>query len=148
MTKSRKEKRLDVFLIPGEYNPVEQKPKDPRIIMGESDLKSLSAQKPGIQYVPKRWLEHENFQYVIPHLVLRGNILGIIIPSEELTSIQSIREKIVLIGGLPASCFRHSRYPELIEASRKLDEARENLQMAYANLKNQLELAEKKENAL
>lgn len=146
-SKPKEEKRVNVFLTAGKYDPVTQEPKHPRLIMGESDLKSLSTQKPGIQYVPKRWLEHENMRHDLPLLFLRGNILGIIVPSSELISIQGIREKIVLLGSLPASCFKHSRYPELVEASRKLDQARENIRVAYADLMNQLELAEKKENS-
>lgn len=147
MTKPKEEKRYDVFLVAGEYDPVSQEPSNPRLIMDESDLKLLFTQKPGIQYIPKRWLKHENMRHDLPLLFLRGNILGIIVPSGELISIQGIREKTVLLGSLPSSCFKHSRYPELIDASRSFDRAWENLRVAYADLMNQLELAEKKENS-
>ena len=147
MPKPKEEKRFDVFLVAGKYDPVSQEPSNPRLIIGESDLKLLFTQKPGIQYVPKRWLEHENMQHDVPILFLRGNTLGIIVPSGELPKIQSILEKIVLLGSLPASCFKHSRYPELIDASRNFDKAWENLRVAYMDLMSQLELAEKKENS-
>lgn len=147
MTKPKEEKRYDVFLVAGKYDSVSQELSNPRLIMGESDLKLLFTQKPDIQYIPKRWLEHENMQYDLPHLFLRGNILGIIVPSGKMISIQGIREKTVLLGSLPAPCFKHSRYPELIEANRNFDKAWENLQVAYADLTNQLEIAEKKENS-
>jgi hypothetical protein len=147
MPKPKEEKRFDVFMVAGKYDPVSQEPSNPRLIMGESDLKQLFTQKPGIQYVPKRWLKHESMKYDLPLLFLRGNILGMIVPSGELTSIQVIREKKVLLGSLPASCFKHSRYPGLIDASRKLDKAWENLEVAYADLMSQLEAAEKKESS-
>jgi hypothetical protein len=147
MTKPKEEKKYDVFLVAGKYDSVSQEPSNPRLIMSESDLKLLFTQKPGIQYVPKRWLEHESMKYDLPLLLLRGNILGMIVPSGELINIQGIREKKVLLGSLPASCFKHSRYPELIDSSRNFDKAWENLKAAYADLINQLELAEKKENS-
>lgn len=147
MPKPKEEKRFDVFLVAGKYDPVSHEPSHPRLILDESDLRLLFTQKPGIQYVPKRWLEHENMRYDLPLLFLRGNILGIIVPSGELISIQGIREKKVLLGSLPASCFKHSRYPGLIDASREFDKAWENLKSAYADLMNQLELAEKKESS-
>lgn len=147
MPKPREEKRYDVFLVAGKYNPVSQEPSNPRLIMDESDLKLLFTQKPGIQYVPKRWLQHENMKYDIPHLILRGSILGMIVPSLELEHVRNVREKIVLIGSLSAPCFKHSRYPGLIDASREFDKAWENLKSAYADLMNQLELAKKKEDS-
>jgi hypothetical protein len=147
MTQPNEEKRYDVFLVAGKYDPISQEPSNPRLIISESNLKLLFTQKTGIQYIPKRWLQHENMKYDIPHLILHGNILGMIVPSLELEHIRNVREKIVLIGSLPAPCFKHSRYPELIDASRNFERAWENLGVAYADLINQLEIAKKKEDS-
>lgn len=148
MTDPKEEKRFDVFLVAGKYDPVSQEPSNPRLIMGESDLRLLCTQKPGIQYVPKRWLQHENMKHDLPHLVLRGNILGLIVPTGELISMNGIREEIVLLGSLPGACSGCRRYPRLIEANKKFDEAWESLEAAYAELMNQLEATKKKENSL
>jgi len=146
MAKQQKEeKRVNIFLIPGEYDPAKQEPKHPRLIINESDLKLFLKQKTGLQYIPKRWMEHDNFRYDFPHLSSRGNILGMIVPSGELASIVSLRHEIVLLGSLPGECFKCRRYPELTEADKKLHEAWENLHAAYAELMNQLETAKKKE---
>lgn len=148
MAKSKEEKRLNVFLIPGKYDPVKQEPKDPHLIMSESDLKSLANQKAGIQFIPRRWMDHEDFQYDLPHLITRGNILGMIVPSGELANIVSLRHEIVLLGSLPKGCLKCRRYPELTEADKKVHEAWKNFQEAYTDLMKQLEIAKKKERVL
>jgi hypothetical protein len=148
MAKQKEGKRLNIFLVAGEYDPVTQEPKHPRLIMDESDLETLSKQNLGIQYIPKRWLEHENMQRDLPLLFLREKIMGIIVPSLELERIRNVREEIVLLGSLPKACSRCSRHPGLIDASRKFDEIWKNLKAAYADLISQLEIAKKKEGSL
>jgi hypothetical protein len=142
----RKEtKRVNVFLITGEYDPIKQKPEDPRLIMNEGDFAELSKKLPGIQYLPKRWLEHENFQYDIPHLIMRGNILGMIVPSGEMERIRRIRERIVLLTSLPDAYPRHA---DLINALIEFQDTWENFQSAFKNLMIQLENAKRKEESL
>ena len=92
-----KENRVNVFLVPGTYDPIAQEPKHLRLLMKEEDFNLLKSQKSGIQFLPHRWLEHETMKYNLPFIFLGGHILGIIVPGNKLEKINSLRERAVLL---------------------------------------------------
>ncbi len=153
MTKKGEEKRISVFFVDGKYEPEtdpEKKYEYPRLFINEGDLRLLSRrhQKFGIRYIPQRWLKHKAFENNHPHLFLRMNILGIIVPFDELEKIRKLREEIVLLESLLSPGFEHSRYPELVKAVRNFNQIWEKLKTVYEELTSQLEIARKKEKAL